>query len=109
MQFQSFYKFKIKILVANLYETSYFARSMSEHWTKRTFLTRSAAIAVGFAVTGWSMGYAFAQNALLRLRVIDLSDAQRRGMQKRLNRVRVSNPEDAFRFANRRAEIEVTR
>lgn len=79
---------------------------MSDSIPKRKFLLTSAGAA--FAVLMGGVG-AWGQAIALRLRAISSSGRNAPGLQKRLLKIRVVRVEEAFKLANRRAEIEVTR
>lgn len=79
---------------------------MSLRIVKRHFLLTTAGATLSLLLGGLG---AWGQGVALKLRAITGSGQQAPGLQKRLRKVRVSRVEDAFKLANRKAEIEVTR
>ena len=76
---------------------------------RRSFLIQLSAATVGAATVGLSLASAWAQAFPYRLRQSTRAVVQRAGLSRRLSRAKVSNFDDAFKLANRKTEIEVTR
>lgn len=78
---------------------------MTKYVTKRSFLFHACLLLGCVAIAG---KHAFGQSLLLKLNMIDQQHISRPGLKKRLQRLRVASPGEAFQYANRKTEIEVT-
>lgn len=76
--------------------------------TKRDFIVKAAALAVGSMILSSGLAVAAPKVRNLQATIKGASNRAFQGMRRRFGRIRVSSIDDAFRLANRKAEIEFT-
>lgn len=76
--------------------------------TKRSFLFKVSFLVFGTVIAGTGFAIAAPTVRKLRASVKGISNQAFVGMRRRLRRLPIATVNDAFRLANRKAEIEIT-